>query len=414
MKNFNIWKEYYARADKAREEARVDPDVWNRMWLQLILDSGWSFKDTMAFIQESLSASPAVGVHLSIALSEINAIWKHWFFAEFPDFVRDLNLDPKNRDIPFPWVTEALQNARRGMNAYSDDKLFELVPWRSCYMWTHAYRRLSGKYYADFFFKFASIMLASVKNPPFVLSDSDGRDSVVVSEENGKTKVEVFLLVIKNVGDKISMETRMTSIDEALGMLTDKIQWEGEPSIVYKTWVLRQACMNAMTEVPKTGDQKQIRVANEVFRSMRTSQEGHFYKTIQFRTWPNVGKDRHLQQQGMFKYSFVPASVESFIVWILIQMVHLGKLPDVENPDSHWKSLTELFASMDTLYLHEQKKLLTGSIEGGAKTRQLERYDPVLKKFYWFYLEHFGLCPRRIDTRDPEQRAVQFLGNQIE
>ena len=57
----------------------------------------------MDFLADAMTTSPAIGVHLSIALSRTNEIWKFLFFKEFSDVAKDLKILPTTEGIPFDW-----------------------------------------------------------------------------------------------------------------------------------------------------------------------------------------------------------------------------------------------------------------------------------------------------------------------
>ena len=375
----------------------IDPEARNLMWLQLIKMSKWTFEDAMEFVTEAAARRESkIAAFLSASLASSNEIWKHWFFMQFPDFVRDLKLDPAVADAPFPWMYKSRQYVLDNPDtmASPDDHLFEHVIWRSCFMWAYMFRRRCGKYYADF------LISIEASKPEGELKEDTGyrtRNDVKVKEYEGETQITIPLRRVDASSSPRYMYLRYTDMFE-------NTAWGKYTSIPIKTWAAWQRYLRVVfsrglerTEVRKIAMSKHYRIS-------ATKPKLGF---LAFGVHPDVGKERYDVLSGKFGYNFGPHQVEAFVRWYLYEMAGRHWAPFTDDDEfTEWALMDEDVIFDTKKQRWEKVTLLWGSIVRGI----VDWDEGDINGTQWSVLERLPLCPRRIDTRDPDKRAVQFLG----
>jgi hypothetical protein len=400
----------------------VDRNVMDRIWDNLIASSGWTFLDTMEFIQNSSSSSgdAKISVFLSEYMSRVNLPWKYWFFEEFPEQVKDMRMDWSNNNIPYPWLQASIDRIVKDKRLqHQDDALFIHVPWRSCYMWTRAFVRICHKYYADYSLRWEDMsqrtnlkvrMIAGTglgrrsKNVPRIPPLSEARKSVVFVQKGGHTYAEVDTLTPESnfrVMDRLPVEVLFAR------RYGPHIRWLEHWST--NTSIMLKAYMAFHTWI------QELRSTEE--EALRVQQEYHNKRPAFLNEWPNIGKDGEDVAQGRFEYNFTPATVDAFIRWYVTRTKTL-RITIVFNSGGSTALGNDLVFSMSDEIVDPQPnmggRLVRVTLEEGNVVHKFVEIDPETQKEHWPLLEQLPLCPRRIDTQDPEQRAVQFLGKQIE
>lgn len=362
-----------------------------KIWDAIILESQWTFRDTLDIISSMRTPEDATAAFwLSEYLANNDFPWKHWFFAEFGDVVRDLKIDPHDAEIPYYWLRVARKKA--ASDPHPDDVLFTKVPWRSAYMWTAMFRRRCAKYYAEFYLRFQKkhYYRSGWNDPEEMTNFSAMRDSVELVETGDG-------VMTVNYTDKWGRKKIVHNIDEEVADVARMGEGGGERlrqtyGIVARAWMMWQ----------------------NVRRNATTRSDPDFFNELGkkvIRLQPNVGKDRaHVAKGDEFEYNFGPEDVDCFMRYYMVRMVVVGSIPqtiDDWNPvELHTFRWAELLYHVDGPIL--QDVLEASEALGFVVVKALD--DEGLVETIWPQLNRLPLCPRRIDKRDPEKRAVQFLG----
>jgi hypothetical protein len=348
---------------------------------KLLSESRWSFKDTMDFIQsQSTTGDAKLSVLISDFLSRDNAQWKYWFFDEFRDVVVDLHLSWHNPRIPYPWLELAITNAH--LQRHQDDGLFINVPWRSCYMWTAMFRRRCAKYYADFYLSWEEVVSQTEKDPAY----AHARDTVVIKEDS--VKVDVLFSQIWHESAR-SVDYLLSGSEYASLAVR---RYEDAYGIVAKAWISWKRMWNW------TPHENLSRFIDPLTREKRILVD------------PNVGVDRFNVQQKRYSYNFTPQTVECFMRWYCDEMSLQGTFPISFEEEEQYPLGVYTFDHDNLSPEIDAEDVRKRTIHGTSMALGFLVIDPKTQEEHWPLLEQLPLCPRRNDTRDPEQRAVQFLG----
>ena len=333
----------------------LDVNVLDIIWRSLIVQSKWTFKNTMEFILNTrwtwVKGDTKIAVLLNDYLSRANFPWKHWFFMEFPDMVRELHMKWNDEEIPYPWLKISWKRMKQTpLDQHEDDILFVNVVWRSCYMWTAMLRRRCAKYYADFF----------VSSPVNNYHDMGTvRDSVRIVEQDGQTIIKYK--------DRRNGRLVYYNLDKRLGE-------NPQHSVVWKVW--------------------------PTYTSYLRHKELVSSKTLNVH--PDVGEDRKEVKAGQYVYNFVPKTVEAFMRWYRVQLIKNGTIQedDVYTHDT-FKQPYGKFGN----WVMERVPMEIGSVVLGFRI-----IDPNTHQESWPDLEWLDMCPRRRQYYQKNVRPLQFLG----
>jgi hypothetical protein len=129
---------------------------------------------------------------------------------------------------------------------------------------------------------------------------------------------------------------------------------------------------------------------------------------------PNVGQDRAHVAANEFEYNFTPEIVECYMRWYMVRMVAAGTIPPSFDD---WPALDVIqFELGRYLYDFVVHPIVRGEVDIMDTSEELgfvvikPLNDEGLVEVIWPTLNRLPMCPRRIDKKDAEQRAVQFLG----
>lgn len=114
--------------NKGLRQVIPNTDMINYIMLQTLVESNWTFSDTMNFIS---TQSIEIAHDLSRMLAERNEPWQRWFAMDFPTQIRELG-----PDIP-TWFLA--QNTKQYL--HPNDRIYVKVPWRRYYIWSRFFRR---------------------------------------------------------------------------------------------------------------------------------------------------------------------------------------------------------------------------------------------------------------------------------
>ena len=290
-----------------------DRNVFLQIWRLLIVDSKWTFKDVLDFISGSREGNDHRDIFIAVALNDYithnNFPWKHWFFVDFPDIVRDLKMSWDDPDIPYPWLRKSWERVRNNVKfQHEDDTLFLDVIWRSCYMWTAMFRRQCAKYYAYFY-------IAREQNAQMVHEgriDIDWkfvRESVVVDEVDGYTQV---LFGKRNFGAR--KQSKEYDLDhefasrEFVLFPVHRQGWADAYSVIPKAWVAWRNFIRSA--VAKKGVlEEYAKPWINALGERRITQRS------------NVGKESGRDTEKLYEYNFTPQVVEAYIRWYCQQLM---------------------------------------------------------------------------------------------
>jgi len=380
----------------------MDRNVLNQMWNTTIVHAKWTFKDTLDIITSlnETQGDIVIAVMLSEYLASNNFPWKHWFFMEFGDVVRDLRMEQNDPKIPYPWLALAFKrNLKKPELQHDDDALFVNVPWRSCYMWTAMFRRRCAKYYAEFHLRYRQRnrknYTRTFDDPEEMTNFKAMRDSVFIEEAFDGIATVYYV-------DKWGRKSVVHNIDEEFadtGHVTrGASHFRNTYGIVARTWMMWQFTHYGLKQTD----------APEFFDNA-----GNKRILIQ----PNVGKDRAHVTAGEFQYNFTPQVVECFLRWYMNRMATVGTIPpsigDWTFADKDEFGLAEeLYDIRERPFPRQRdiRRVMDTSVDLGFLVRH--KQPPTGDKYIlkWPLLKRLPLCPRRITKADPEKRAVQFLG----
>ena len=372
-----------------------DRNLLGKVMHELIMESEWRFMDVMYFIQDPVTAGDAkLSVLISDHLTRDNLQWRHWFFAEFPEIVRDLRLDPRVEEIPYPWLQRSLQKLRTSPGLrHEDDVLFLQVPWRSCYMWTAMFERRCRKYYADFCLHSTQRVFGPVGRTIL--------DTVKLVEYEEGEKDVVYLPDPDDDPAEESIDSVYAALEHHVDVnavhLYTMNGWDIVYGSVYKAWCAWRVFLLG------------ARIRGRLYRNFG-GEEG----TYVIAKHPRAGSDRQptRSDEGVYTYNFEPRTVESFIRWYCIQMVNNGRLAtSQEEHDEHYEQFVGVYRAYDPFPLSPGNLMTVRlSIHDGSIRLGFLDVDDVTQEEHWRYLEDLAMCPRRTHKGDPERRAVQFLG----
>jgi hypothetical protein len=338
----------------------ADANVLDMIWGRLIVQSKWTFKDTMEFISNTrwtwVKGDAKIAVMLSDYLSRANFPWKHWFFMEFPDMVRELHMKWIDEEIPYPWLKTSWERMKRTpLDQHEDDVLFVNVVWRSCYMRTAMFRRRCAKYYADFF------VSSAIDN----YHDMDVvRDSVRILEQDGRT--------IVRYKDKRHGRLVYYNLDKRSGR-------DPQHSVAWKVWPTYTLSLRHRTLVSADA--------------------------LAFH--PDVGENRKEVKAGQYRYNFAPKTVEAFIRWYRVQLIKNGTIREEGGDDVYVSDTFKQHYGNFGNWILERVPMEVGSIVLGFRI-----IDPKTSQESWPDLEWLDMCPRRRQYYQRNVRALQFLGAQ--
>jgi len=402
---------YHQNAERIRQESSLDELTWSKLWMALIARSGWGFMDVMKFIQEAdaKSGDKQISVHLSVALSNNNLIWKRWFFDEFPDFVRDLNMRWETRTIPFPWLERSRRTFHESkiFNA-EDDALFYNVIWRSCYMWAYMFRRQCAKYMLAHLSEWMILhraffgMFAQAFGERFF--DHNGYYTIEHSifETKGETHVQFTMPTYPAV-----FPTPMTFEVPALMIWVPEV----------KNWMKLSRATPYLVHLMYLSNMIVYRERN------RSLAEEHTV-TGDARLHPTPPWER-LDQHEKEVYNFPVKTIESFIRWYVLQiedkLIEHGGAPTAIHPfhplnDIEFESWSDEEAFEAAML--EEEEGIAGPMQQESKVVSLMQSSVDHQLFdrktqQWQYLENLPLCPRRMKPGKDEYPGLQFLGNQL-
>lgn len=347
-------------------------ELWEDLLFQTMDDAKWQFMDVMRFIQNDVGP---LGIIFAQVLTISNRLWMLWFFDEFPDFVGDLELEYTVHKIPFPWMEKSI--AFSIAHPHPDDALFENVPWRSCYMWAHMFRRQCARYMA----RHVSDVMVREKLGDKVWRHMLGKfgegfpqfaDYMHIREDDGFTQVTVSFNEQGDPlhDDKIEFVDRHHDLDLNHVILEFEQEQDTDSRIIssaspyrawyvylYKRWMLSDTDHNASVTVTDT-----------VIR----------------------------RPDPRYRFNFSSEMIESFVRWYVLRMRATieAELGPPERRQMTFHALIDI---------NEKRQHI--SLE--RRTAELGYYDP--KTDSWPYLERLPLCPRRTDLT--LKRDVQFLGD---
>jgi hypothetical protein len=379
---------------------KYDRNVFLQIWRTLMLDSNWTFKDALNFISGAAGREQrdiVIAVALNDFIAHDDLPWKHWFFMEFPDIVRDLKMTWDDPDIPYPWLRKSWNRVRNNVAfQHEDDPLFLDVIWRSCYMWTAMFRRQCAKYYAYFY-------IAREQNVQMVLelqSDIDWkfvRESVVVDEVDGYTEILVGKrkLGARKKPKEYDLDHEFAAREFVL-FPEHRQDWADAFSVIPKAWVAWRNFIRFA--VSKKG-------ALEEYAKPWVNALGE--RRITQRS--NVGKESGRDMEKLYAYNFTPQTVEAYIRWYCQQLMpsknHAAELLNAQFLGPYKAKLFDAVYDTQT-----QMHIRTVYMEDGSALMGFLKYHSKTGEEMWPLLDHLPLCPRRIKKKDPEKRAIQFLG----
>jgi hypothetical protein len=377
-----------------------DRNVFLQIWRLLIVESGWTFKDVLNFISGSGEGNDQRDIFIAVALNDYIAHndfpWKHWFFVEFPDIVRDLKMTWADPDIPYPWLRKSWERVRNNVTfQHEDDTLFVDVVWRSCYMWTAMFRRQCAKYYAHFYITTRQ-RLARTNADKTTTDWAYARQSVTIDEVDGRTEITYAQEDISK--KKVVVVTY--DLDEKFGRWRFGIEeeregWADAYSVVAKAWV----AWSDFWISARTGHG-----VEEYAQHWLTGQGER-----RFLHRSNVGKESGRDMEKMYTYNFTPQTVEAYIRWYCAQLVPATDTSiHLLGGGAHTVYQRKLFDS--TYDKQTQRHQLAYYIEDTSVMLGFLKYHAKTGEEQWPLLDRLPMCPRRIYKRDPEKRAVQFLG----
>lgn len=362
-----------------------------KMWNDLITDraEGWSFAETMAFIQDQETAGDAkVSVLLSYHLSTNNVPWRHWFFLDFWDVARDFKYSPDNdKEIPFSWMKGMGKNYvdnKIPSQHHEDDAIFWKVRWRVYYMWMTMFERRCMKYFADFTLG-ASTLRHQRATRESVEIDTVAKKVTFTLDGSERNVAWLFGTVYKEHNPNA-------------GRNFDWAAWDKKYGFVYKAWC-------AWNLFQAHAPDKRISDYQKMCGKAVINQQ------------PRVGKHQYEVRAKRYEYNFPPEAVEAFMRSYVFTMVIRGTLTTHRTIHN---AKPELYVGPFMLY--EVYPDVCKEQQGGAPTMNLLDASKKLgyaialvtdgkTHIHWPLLEQLPLCPRRIDKADPERRAIQFLGS---
>lgn len=382
-------------------------NVFLIVWRTLIADSNWTFKDALNFISDSIATCEERYIAIAVAMNDFIAHddlpWKHWFFMEFPDIVRDLKMTWDDPDIPYPWLRESWNRVRNNPEfQHKDDPLFLDVIWRSVYMWTAMFRRRCAKYYAEFYLRYRQRMrprearIRAYDDPEEMRDFGAMRDSVMLHDTSDG------IMTVKYV-DAWGGKSVLHDVDDDF-VKSCKARIEGHHlrkkyGIVARAWMMWQFVGLEATKI----------------------QDPDFFNELGkrvIRVQPNVGEDRAHVMADEFEYNFGPEHVEAFMRQYMERMSDVGSIPPIldddwesdDDVDEDWVRLlydvkTRIYPFEDLVY-----HVLETSLTLGFAVIKTLNNNKGLMEVDWPTMNKLPMCPRRIKKTDPEKRAIQFLG----
>jgi len=362
-------------------------DIFQKIWLDYLSEKKFDFETTMEMFKPQQNVEPYILGDLSTFLSMNNAIWKKWFFREFPRFAGDLGMaaDPENAQVP-RWVTYSMRNIDNE-TAHPDDPLFDKVPWRVFYMWCRMFRRFCAKYAVTMYLR---------------LYFMDQRDQARRNENDPiRAGLRVGRIYDK---ERYAFETAQIAgrFDQSVAL---RLRGKDRPSEIFSVEFLVHQ-MLGMVHSPDLEDDSRNASSSVVFLLWLV------YKNYTLQVFLGMVKQdksfvERIQQslEDEYTYNFNVKHVRCFMYWYVNRMIRTGqfdKYPEQGGPDP--KALqVEIRYGEDVKYVKSFREMAT---ETGC----------VTKENTWPMLENLPLAPRRFTKEDIARGAgggVVFLGDDV-
>lgn len=392
------------------EQTLLPVDLETKIWHDILV--GLGFKQVMKLIARAF-ASPdpdarAVGIQISKLLSTQNSVWRHWIEQEMPDFWRDLGMSHDQVVPPIEWLMQSRARVlEQKQDVHEDDALFERVPWRSCYMWLHMFRRQCAKYFADMFIEYQQLRCCDLwrrLNIPF--NDERWRSAIQIWEQGGKTIVRL-LLVDEEDGNRVEpVVFGLSDVGDYSAydvLITD--------AIPYRLFMLYRKTVRQFAEPDDMRPEEGPLGPRDMTGGGRR---------------PNVGQDRGPAHSLRYEYNYDPMAVECFVRWYVSVLIE-GRNRPPATPEN--KELTPFWDTEFEAYFERGnpvpswRALHSTLTNANLKRGFLEWHEVTLpdgqieRTLRWSWLSRLPLCPRRADRRELDRMGAltwaQFLGAEL-
>ena len=370
------------------EQQRRAEETLVQYWDAFFIDSGWSFEDVISVLHDAADNAADRDFVLNVisGMSLANGAWRHWFFMDFPNYVRDLGMKPDQAE-PFPWVMRSWQAFHKGQTDATDqDSEFRKVPWRVAYYWCRLFYRQCAKYFAHIFLKhyerhvekhtrYAHLYGSVLDEPYRTLGQIyRPRDHVHITGGPSDTRI-----VIANDEDD------STPVVDVLKWLTSDSFWAEYVRLAPKSMPF--LCFLAY--------RKHIFYLD----SRNVESEYGTRPTITNNFRPNIGYDR--ERMDAFS-NFNPEDVETFIRWYCHTLEINNPAFQKEVANQYWGGQHVLGDTVIHNLRRDGPAKENTTMESAAKALGL--YDG---KDHWPHLESLPLCP--VQSRGPREEDEQIL-----